>query len=175
MAEEGKKLGRPRKDKPKLTNVPAQFVADDELGITEMQAGFVWHYTEGACGQTEAARRAGFSFPSNAASKMLNGRDHPKVTKAVRIAQEELREKYAITPEKTGAMLWNIAETSFEQGAYNAAVSAVKELNSLAGLSIQRSQSLNINANLDRMTKEDIKERLNELLGIKSDFDPKDL
>ena len=106
---------------------------------------------------------------------MLNGRDHPKVTKAVRIAQEELREKYAITPEKTGAMLWNIAETSFEQGAYNAAVSAVKELNSLAGLSIQRSQNLNINANLDKMTKEDIKERLNDLLGIKTTYDDKDV
>ena len=175
MAQEDKKLGRPRKEKPKLANAPIQFIANEELGITDMQAGFVWHYTEGTCGQTEAARRAGFSFPSNAASKMLNGRDHPKVTKAVRIAQEELREKYAITPEKTGAMLWNIAETSFEQGAYNAAVSAVKELNSLAGLSIQRSQNLNINANLDKMTKEDIKERLNDLLGIKSTFDDKDL
>ena len=175
MAGEGKKMGRPKKEKPKLANAPTQFVADAELGITEMQAAFVWHYTEGACGQTEAARRAGFSFPSNAASKMLNGRDQPKVTKAVRIAQEELREKYAITPEKTGAMLWNIAETSFEQGAYNAAVSAVKELNSLAGLSIQRSQSLNINANLDKMTRQDIKERLNELLGIKDDLDTKDL
>ena len=175
MAEEEKKLGRPKKEKPKLTNAPIQFVADEELGITDMQAGFVWHYTEGACGQTEAARRAGFSFPANAASKMLNGRDHPKVTKAIRIAQEELREKYAITPEKTGAMLWNIAETSFEQGAYNAAVSAVKELNSLAGLSIQRSQNLNINANLDKMTKEDIKERLNDLLGIKNTLDDKDL
>ena len=175
MAQEDKKLGRPRKEKPKLANAPIQFIANEELDITDMQSGFVWHYTEGACGQTEAARRAGFSFPSNAASKMLNGRDHPKVTKAVRIAQEELREKYAITPEKTGAMLWNIAETSFEQGNYNAAVSAVKELNSLAGLSIQRSQSLNINANLDKMTKEDIKERLNALLGIKGDYDTKDL
>ena len=147
MAEEEKKLGRPKKEKPKLTNAPIQFVADEELGITDMQAGFVWHYTEGACGQTEAARRAGFSFPANAASKMLNGRDHPKVTKAVRIAQ----------------------------GAYNAAVSAVKELNSLAGLSIQRSQNLNINANLERMTKEDIKERLNDLLGIKTTYDDKDV
>ena len=51
----------------------------------------------------------------------------------------------------------------------------MKELNSLAGLSIQRSQSLNINANLDKMTKQDIKERLNELLGIKDDLDTKDL
>ena len=174
MADE-KRVGRPKKERKQLVETPAKFLADDEAGITDMQAGFVWHYTEGACGQTEAARRAGFSFPSNAASKMLNGRDHPKVTKAIRIAQEELREKYAITPEKTGAMLWNIAETSFEQGNYNAAVSAVKELNSLAGLSIQRSQSLNINANLDKMTKEDIKERLNALLGIKGDYDTKDL
>ena len=61
MAEEEKKLGRPKKEKPKLTNAPIQFVADEELGITDMQAGFVWHYTEDACGQTEAARRAGFS------------------------------------------------------------------------------------------------------------------
>ena len=123
----------------------------------------------------QAARRAGFSFPANAASKMLNGRDHPKVTRAIRIAQEELREKYAITPEKTGSMLWKVAESAFEKGHFSAAVSAVKELNSLAGLSIQRSQNLNINASLDRMTKEDIKERLNDLLGIKSELSPKDL
>ena len=40
MAEEEKKVGRPRKEKPKLTNAPIQFVADEELGITDMQAGF---------------------------------------------------------------------------------------------------------------------------------------
>ena len=120
--------GRPKKERPKLTNVPIQFEADPEHELTEMQAAFVWHYTEGASGQTESARRAGFSFPAAAASKMLNGKDFPNVTRAVRMAQDELREKYAITPEKTGSMLWKIAETSFESGAYNAAVSAIKEL-----------------------------------------------
>ena len=85
-----------------------------------------------------------------------------------------MRQKYAITPEKTGQMLWKIAETSFESGAYNAAVSAVKELNQLAGLTIQRSQNLNINANLDSMTKSDIKSRLNELLGVTDDMTDKD-
>jgi hypothetical protein len=139
-----------------------------------MQTAFVWHYTEGACGQTEAARRAGFSFPASAATKMLNGKDFPKVTRAVRIKQDELREKYAITPQKTGAMLWNIAETAFETGAYNAAVSAVKELNQLAGLTIHRSQNLNINADLQKMNKEDIKHRLNELLGVEAEFNDKD-
>ena len=138
-------MGRPKKPKEKIVDAPVQFEKDDEHGLTEMQSSFVWHYTEGACGQTEAARRAGFSFPAAAASKMLNGKDQPNVTRAVRMAQDELREKYAITPEKTGSMLWKIAETSFESGAYNAAVSAIKELNQLAGLTIHRSQNLNIN------------------------------
>ena len=97
--------GRPKKEKPKLVSVPDSFEKDVEFGLTSMQAGFVWHYTEGACSQTESARRAGFEFPASAASKMLNGQNFPKVTKAVRIKQEELRVKYAITPEKTGTML----------------------------------------------------------------------
>jgi hypothetical protein len=174
MADEKPRRGRPRKERKQLVETPQAFVADDEAGITDMQAAFVWHYTEGACGQTEAARRAGFSFPASAATKMLNGNDFPKVTRAVRVKQDELREKYAITPQKTGSMLWNIAETAFESGAYNAAVSAVKELNQLAGLTIHRSQNLNINADLQKMTKEDIKGRLNELLGVEKEVSDKD-
>jgi|TARA_R110002020_G_scaffold109484_2_gene253328 hypothetical protein len=172
MAQKNK-VGRPKKMHTKLVNVP-DFNADEEFGLTEMQSAFVWHYTEGACGQTEAARRAGFSFPSQAATKMLNGKDQPHVTRAIRIAQDELREKYAITPQKTGTMLWKIAETAFEAGAYNASVSAIKELNQLAGLNIHRSQSLNINANIDKMSKEDITNRLSELLGLKDEMEDKD-
>ena len=170
MADDKPKRGRPKKARQQLVETPEAFLADEEAGITEMQASFVWHYTEGACGQTEAARRAGFSFPASAATKMLDGKTFPKVTRAVRVKQDELREKYAVTPQKTGAMLWKIAETSFENGAYNAAVSAVKELNQLAGLTIHRSQNLNINADLQKMTKDDIKARLNELLGVDSEM-----
>ena len=174
MADDKPKRGRPKKARQQLVETPEAFLADEEAGITEMQASFVWHYTEGACGQTEAARRAGFSFPASAATKMLDGKTCPKVTRAVRVKQDELREKYAVTPQKTGAMLWKIAETSFENGAYNAAVSAVKELNQLAGLTIHRSQNLNINADLQKMTKDDIKARLNELLGVDSEMRDRD-
>ena len=166
--------GRPKKQREPLVKTPSAFPIDEEFELTEMQAAFVWHYTEGACGQTEAARRAGFSYPASAATNMLNGKSFKNVTRAVRIKQDELREKYAITPEKTGSMLWKIAETSFEAGHYNAAVSAIKELNQLAGLNIHRSQNLNINANIDAMSKDDIKQRLNQLLGAKTDYDPKD-
>jgi len=153
-----KKTGRPRKPKEPLVNVPAQFEPDPEFGLTEMQAAFVWFYTEGANGATQAARRAGYEYPSAAANKMLNGKNFPKVTKAIRIRQDEIAERYAITPQKTGTMLWKIVETAYE------AVSAVKELNQLAGLSINRSQNININANLDKMSRQDIKDRLNKLL-----------
>ena len=89
--------------------------------------------------------------------------------------KDELAEKYAITPAKTGTMLWKITETAFENGQFNAAVSAIKELNQIAGLSINRSQNVNINSNLENMTKEQIKERLGKLLGAEtSDYSMKD-
>ena len=96
---------------------------------------------------------------------MLNGRDFPKVTKAIRFKQDELADKYAVTPQKTGAMLWKIAEEAFEAGHFASSVSAIKELNSLAGLIVNKSQTLNINANLDSMNRDDIKERIGKLLG----------
>jgi len=72
-------------------------------------------------------------------------------------------------------MLWKVAETAYKNNQFNAVVSAIKELNQLAGLSINRSQNININANVDRMGKEDIKERLAKLLGANiDDYDPKD-
>ena len=123
---------------------------------------------------TEAARRAGFTFPSQAANKMLNGRDFPNVTKAVRLAQEEFRAKYSVTPEKTGSMLWKIANTAFERGQFNASVQAIKELNQLGGLTVHRSQNLNINANIDSMSKEDIKQRISALLGVEQELSDKD-
>jgi len=69
-----------------------------------------------------------------------------------------------VTPQKTGTMLWKIAETAFGAGHYNASVSAIKELNQLAGLSVNRSQNININADLNTMCKDDIKDRLSKLL-----------
>jgi|TARA_Y100001937_G_scaffold31155_1_gene44688 hypothetical protein len=161
--------GRPRKPKEKIVDAPVQFEKDGEHGLTEMQSSFVWHYTEGACGMTEAARKAGYEFPSQASNKLLNGKDFPNVVKAIRIKQDELAEKYAITPQKTGTMLWKVMEKAYENGQFNAAVSAIKELNQLAGLSINRSQNININANLEKMSREDIKERLGQLLGADPD------
>jgi ribosomal protein S12 methylthiotransferase accessory factor YcaO len=94
----------PRKKKPtsEQSKAPIQFNKDNEYKLTEMQSSFVWHYTEGACGMTEAARKAGYEFPSASANKLLNGKDYPNVVKAIRIKQDELAERYAITPQKTG-------------------------------------------------------------------------
>tara|TARA_R100001163_G_C4983620_1_gene138838 strand:- start:96 stop:620 length:525 start_codon:yes stop_codon:yes gene_type:complete len=171
---QGASKGRPKKERPQLALAPTEFEDDEELGLTSMQVAFVWHYTEGACGQTEAARRAGFSFPAVAASKMLNGKDVPKVTTAVRMKQDELKAKYAITPEKTGSFLWKVAEESFNSGHYASAVAAIKELNQMAGISVHRSQSLNINANIDTMDRNEIKGRLRALLGDQTEYLAKD-
>ena len=175
MTQKKRAVGRPRKPKEKLVDTPTQFEKNEEFGLTEMQSSFVWHYTEGACGHTEAARRAGNEFPSASSNKLLNGKDYPNVVKAIRIKQDELADKYAITPQKTGTMLWKIMESAYEGGQLNAAVSAIKELNQLGGLSVNRSQNININANLEKMSKEQIKERLGQLLGADtSTYTPKD-
>ena len=50
----------------------------------------------------------------------------------------------------------------------------MKELNQLAGLTVHRSQNLNINADLQRMDRDDVKARLNELLGVQAELSPKD-
>ena len=162
----------PKKPKKPLVEPPEKFeLIMSVFKLTDMQASFVWHYTEGACGQTEAARRAGYEFPAASANKLLKTE---RVVKAVKIKQDELADKYAITPQKTGAMLWKIAETSYENGYMGPAVSAIKELNQLAGLSINRSQNININANVDKMSKEQIKERLEKLLGVSTEYEDDD-
>lgn len=173
------KVGRPKgstkKRKRMLAEPPKQFEKDDEFGLTDMQQAFVWYYTEGACSQTEAARRAGYEFPSAMANKFLNGKDFPNVVKAIILKNEELAKKYAITPQKTGAMLWKVAEEAFDNGAYNASVSAIKELNNLAGLIVHKNQNLNINANLEAMGKDDIKKRLEKLLGADTTLKDNDM
>ena len=90
MSDYPKPKGRPKKERPKLAEVPQQFTPNEEFGLTEMQTAFVWHYAHGGCGQTEAARRAGFTYPAMSASKLMNGRDHPHVVKAIRAEQEDL-------------------------------------------------------------------------------------
>ena len=114
---------------------------------------------------SKAARRAGFEFPAQAATRFLNGKEYPNVLKAIKVGREELAHKYAITPEKTAKMLWKISEEAYNKGQFNASVSALRELNELAGLKIKKTENLNITANLDNMSHKDIEGRLKEIFG----------
>ena len=178
MKEETPKKGRPRKKAPSssFTDKPMAFIPDAEYNLTEMQTAFVWHYVNDSCTQTEAARRAGFEFPAQAASKFLNGKDFPNVVKAIKVRRDELAHKYAITPEKTAKMLWKVSEEAYAKGQFNASVSALRELNELAGLKIKKSENLNINANLDNLSAKDIEEQLTAIFGGNIiDAEPDDL
>ncbi len=164
MAEYKKKKGKNAPDKP-LVNRPSAFESDPEFELTDMQSAFVWHYVNDNCTQTEAARRAGFEFPAQAATRFLNGKDYPNVLKAIKVGKDELAHKYAITPEKTAKMLWQISEEAYDKGQFNASVSALRELNELAGLKIKKTENLNITATLDNMSHKDIEGRLKEIFG----------
>ena len=179
MTEEKKKntskyKGRPKKAPMKpLIERPSAFEEDTELQLTEMQNAFVWHYVNDNCTQTEAARRAGYEFPASSATRMMNAKHNPQVVKAIMLQKAELAHKYAITPEKTAKMLWQISEEAYNKGQFNASVSAIRELNEIAGLKIRKTENLNITANLDNMSHSDIEKRLKEIFGgdiVDADF-----
>jgi hypothetical protein len=69
----------------------------------------------------------------------MNARKNPNVTKAIMLQKAELAHKFAITPEKTAKMLWQISEEAYKKGQFNASVSAIRELNELAGLKVEGS------------------------------------
>ena len=55
-------------------------------------------------------------------------------------------------------------------------MSALRELNELAGLKIKKSENLNINANLDNLSAKDIEEQLTAIFGGNIiDAEPDDL
>ena len=73
-------------------------------------------------------------------------------------------------------MLWKVSEEAYNKGQFNASVSALRELNELAGLKVRKSENLNINANLDKLSAKDIEQQLNEIFGGNIiDVDPKDI
>jgi protein-disulfide isomerase-like protein with CxxC motif len=95
----------------------------------------------------------------------MNARKNPNVTKAIMLQKAELAHKFAITPEKTAKMLWQISEEAYKKGQFNASVSAIRELNELAGLKVKKTENLNITASLDKMSHKDIEDRLKQIFG----------
>ena len=73
--------------------------------------------------------------------------------------------KYAITPDKTAKMLWKVSEEAYNKGQFNAAVSALRELNDMGGFKVRKSENLNINANLENLNAKEIERQLNEIFG----------
>jgi hypothetical protein len=62
MADDKPKRGRPKKARQQLVETPEAFLADEEAGITEMQASFLCIYTEftSVCGH--AAKDGGYAL-----------------------------------------------------------------------------------------------------------------
>ena len=103
----------PKKIKKKpIADAPLQFDKDEEHGLTEMQASFVWHYTEGACGQTEAARRAGYEFPSASANKLLNGKEENLITQDIE-ASKKLNPQ--VVPELTTRLRYSVTSVDGDE------------------------------------------------------------
>ena len=155
-------MARPKKPKENIVETPSLFEKDEEHGLTEMQNGFVWHYTEGACGQTEAARRAGYEFPSQAANKLLNGKDFPLVTEYIKELRDERERRYGVTLIGQLKRLSELSHKAEEEGQFSASINAEVKRSALGGLIVDRREQNHIHQ-LDKLSREEIVARLNQI------------
>ena len=127
----------------------------EDLALNERQKTFVRELVYGNCSQTEAARRAGFAQPAQAASRLLKD---PKIGAYRADLQDDVAAEYGISAERSMRDLLNIRNGAIENGQYGAAVAAEKLRAQMGGLLNEKRDDP-----LKLMSKEQIEKRLKEL------------
>lgn len=130
--------------------------------LTMMQKSFAERFSEGNCSAAQAAREAGYSPNSAAsmASQLVNPRIYPQVVEYLAYLREVRSAKYGVTKMGMLERLYVLSKGAEEAGQFSAAINAEKIRASLAGLTIDRRETIN---SVEGLSKEQIIERLEEL------------
>lgn len=127
----------------------------EDLALNERQKTFVRELVYGNCSQTEAARRAGFAQPAQAATRLLKD---SKIGAYRAELQDDIAAEYGISAERSMRDLLNIRNGAIENGQYGAAVAAEKLRAQMGGLLNEKRDDP-----MKLMSKEQIEKRLEEL------------
>lgn len=144
--------------------VPIQslrIMGEKAYGLTPKQEQFALVYATENVTQTEAARRAGFSNPSWAASRLLNGRDFPHVLRRVVELKQELSRRFEVTFENHVKKMAEIRDMALADKQYASAVAAEKARGQVAGLYIARHEVLI--GKIDQMSREEVMAEIRKL------------
>ena len=130
--------------------------------MTMMQKTFADRFAEGDCTATQAAKEAGYS-PKTATSiavQLLNPRITPAVVEYLAYLRDVKSAKYGVTKQGMLERLYVLSRGAEDAGQFSAAINAEKIRASLAGLTIDRRETV---SSVEGMTKEQVIERLEEL------------
>ena len=130
--------------------------------LTVRQKRFCEIYVEGETTAAGAAIRAGYT-PHNASKNayiMLDPRRTPAVSAYLKFLREEREAKYGVTREGMLQRLYTLSRGAEAAKQFSAAINAEKIRASLAGLTIDRRETVNT---INDMTKDQVVKRLEEL------------
>jgi len=130
--------------------------------LTMRQKRFAERFSEGNITAAGAAREAGYA-PANAgiqASRLLNPQQCPQVVAYLNYLRDEMQARYGVTREGMLKRLYDLSRGAEEQGQYSASIVAEKTRASLAGLTIDRRETI---STINDLSKSQIIERLEEL------------
>ncbi len=141
-----------------------------QMKFTPKQEKFIQLFVYHDLTNVECAHRAGYAFPSVAATKMLNDPRYTHIQTKIQELKELEQKKYEITFEKVARDLQKIRDAAMEDGTYGAAVQAELGRAKLAGLMIDKKEIKT--GRIDQMDRSEVEARLMALLE-KNDLAPK--
>ena len=147
--------------KKKIPITSLRIMGERAYGLTPKQEVFAVTYATENVTQTEAARRAGFSNPTWAGSRFLNGRDYPHVLRRIVELKNELSRKYEVTFENHVKKMAEIRDMALADKNYSSAVAAEKSRGQVAGLYIARHEILI--GKIDQMSREEVLSEIQKL------------
>ena len=130
--------------------------------LTKMQEVFVNLMVYQDLTQTDCAHRARFKNPEVIASRMMNNPEYAHVQERIQQMKALQRKKYDINFENVARKLAVIRDAAAADGSYGPAVNAEIARAKLGGLMVDRKEVRF--GKIDSMSREQLEQRLNELL-----------
>ena len=127
--------------------------------LTNRQITFAKLITEGIYSNAECARKSGYSVnvAKKTAYELLNGKNYPHVCGYISELREEKEKKYDVTLMGQLERLYHLSRGAEEGNQFSAAINAEKIRSSLAGLTVDRRESVHT---LDQLSRDEITSRL---------------
>ena len=130
--------------------------------LTKKQQKFVQLYVHNDLTNTECAHRAGYAYPAQTASMLLNDSRFLHIQETIKDLQEGYQKKYEITFEKVARDLQMIRDAAVEDGKFSAAVQAELGRAKLAGLMVEKKEIKH--GRIDQMDRDEVEARLRKLI-----------